>query len=72
MLVPNGLVAVVGDFGGSVVPATMELYDWSSGFWIATGRSVDLRKGYAVTLLRDGTVLVSGGGPGTTLLGPGF
>jgi len=61
-LLPNGQVLVAG-FGttpnGKIARA--ELYDVASGSWTTTARLLPMRFRHAATLLRNGTVLVSGG-----------
>jgi hypothetical protein len=67
---PNGMVMVVGGetdsctgnfcfFAGSV--ASAELYDPSSGTFVATGSMAAARSTHTATLLRDGRVFVAGG-----------
>ena len=69
-LLPNGKVLATGGetdgcsgrscvFAGSV--ASAELYDPSSGAFIATGDMTTVRSAHTATLLRDGRVLITGG-----------
>ena len=63
-LLANGTVLVVG--GGSADPEdvglkTAELFDPAAGRWRPTLSLATPRAGHAATLLRDGTVLVTGG-----------
>jgi hypothetical protein len=64
-LLPNGNVLITGGvafnaYSGGLL-ATAELYDPSSGVFIATGSMNTEREGHAATLLSDGRVLISGG-----------
>ena len=61
---PNGKVLVVGGVVGdsSIVLASAELYDPSTGTWRFTGSlNMPPSAGYTVTLLGNGKVLVAGG-----------
>jgi hypothetical protein len=63
-LLPDGTVLVTGGFspqGGVTPTASAEVYDPARGSWTAVGRMVSGRAGHTATLLRDGTVLVTGG-----------
>ena len=62
-LLPNGTVLVGGDssFVGPLTdPATVELYDPSTGNWTATASMIEIRSIQTATLLLDGRVLVTG------------
>jgi N-acetylneuraminic acid mutarotase len=76
-LLPNGTVLVTGGDtpggpGAIGSPHTAELYDPSTGTWMAAARMVTPRLGHTATLLSDGRVLASGGtahgGPDSALL----
>jgi hypothetical protein len=56
ILLPNGLVLVVGGFGSSA-----ELYDPATGTWTLTGSMSVARDAHTATLLPNGQVLVAGG-----------
>jgi N-acetylneuraminic acid mutarotase len=68
-LLPDGKVLVVagaaiftdGDISGPQPLASAELFDPRSGTWAATGSMTEDRLGHTATLLRNGTVLVTGG-----------
>lgn len=66
-LLPDGRVLVTGGGGedtryeGGPRSASAELYDRSSGTWIAAPRMIDARVWHSATLLSDGSVLVVGG-----------
>jgi Kelch motif protein/galactose oxidase-like protein len=70
-LLPNGKVLVSGggDNGGGPLPfygtasKTAELYDPSTGRFIATGNMGTTRLGHTATLLPNGKVLIVGGTP---------
>jgi hypothetical protein len=70
-LLPNGQVLVADgytQFPRDRRVATAELYDPASGSWTATANLLPARFSHAATLLRNGTVLVSGGDAGTGTL----
>ena len=70
-LLADGTVLVVGlgwDNLGGTASASAELYDPLRGVWSPIPGPVQPRSGHAATLLRDGTVLISGG-TGTGYLG---
>ena len=63
-LLSDGTVLVAGGWSdrSDLVPsATAELYDPSTGKWVATARMAAARAGHTATLLADGTVLLAGG-----------
>jgi N-acetylneuraminic acid mutarotase len=63
VLLLDGTVLVAGgccDASGSFVTSA-ELYDPSSGSWSSTGNMIEVRADAAITLLRDGRVLATGG-----------
>ena len=65
---PSGKVLVVGgrpadDTGDPL--ASAELFDPASGTWKLTGSMSQERQNHTITLLRDGRVLIAGGGTGT-------
>jgi hypothetical protein len=66
-LLPDGTVLIVGGgaedtlLEGGPRSATAEVYDPGSGNWTTAGNLTEARKGFTVTLLADGTVLVAGG-----------
>jgi hypothetical protein len=63
-LLPNGTVLVGGDSsyvpGVADPPATVEVYDPTTGTWIATAGMIEVRSIYTATLLLDGRVLLTG------------
>jgi hypothetical protein len=65
-LLPGGRVLVTGGtnsvIDAGVISASAELYDAATRTWTATVSMAAARSGCTVTLLRDGTVLVAGGG----------
>jgi len=69
-LLPNGNVLVVGGFGdtsdcqgvGAQAQNTAELYDPGEGSFSMTGTMSIPRGGHTATLLKDGKVLIVGGG----------
>jgi hypothetical protein len=66
---PDGTVLVVGNItiGDTYNPlASAELYDPANGTWIATGNMDGRGSQSTATLLLEGTVLVAGGGSGST------
>jgi hypothetical protein len=69
-LLRNGKVLVTGGVtfdGANNVTATAELYDPATNSWRLTGSMHHPRSGATATLLRNGTVLVAGGGGGGVL-----
>jgi hypothetical protein len=66
-LLPSGKVLVAGGvqeiaFGGlSLILATGELYDPSTGAFTAAGKMITPRASHSATLLPDGRVLIAGG-----------
>jgi hypothetical protein len=58
VLVTGGVDSVID---GGVAVGSAELYDPTTGFWTTTEPMPDPRRGFTAALLRDGTVLVSGG-----------
>jgi hypothetical protein len=63
-LLPDGTVLVVGlgwDSRGGLASASAEVYDPQEGTWSSIPGPAQPRSEHAATLLRDGTVLVSGG-----------
>jgi N-acetylneuraminic acid mutarotase len=67
VLLANGTVLVAGGVTGGFTPVNMivsaELYDPSTGIWSATGSLSTARTNHTTTLLNNGKVLVTGGGP---------
>ena len=66
-LLPSGKVLVVGgenedSTGGIDLLTSAELYDPAAGTFTATGSTTTTRTLHTATLLRDGTVLIAGGG----------
>jgi hypothetical protein len=66
-LLPNGKVLVTGgDLCCLIALSSAELYDPSTGTWVATGSMHDSRSdSHTATLLPNGQVLVAGGGSGS-------
>jgi len=58
----NGKVLVSGGLSGSTLLAGAELYDPSTGTWSPAGSLSVARYGHTATLLKNGKVLVAGGG----------
>ena len=63
-LLPNGKVLAAGGFSATDFSASAELYDPTSGIWIATGSLADERSYFTSTLLANGKVLAVGGETG--------
>ena len=67
-LLPDGRVLVTGGIGTPTseffanILASAELYDPETGQWTATSPMLGVRVSHTATLLRQGTVLVAGGG----------
>jgi hypothetical protein len=59
-LLPDGTVLVVNDSLSGDTPASVELFDPSSGRWTTTASPARARAGHTATLLVDGRVLVTG------------
>jgi len=59
-LLPDGAVLVAGSYDADGAPASAELFNPSTGSWIATGGMIYGRAEYTATLLPDGRVLVAG------------
>ena len=62
-MLPNRQVLVTGGCGLSSL-ASAELYDPATGVWTTTGSMATARWQHTATLLRNGRVLVAGGGDG--------
>ena len=64
-LLADGTVLVAGGSAdgadGSELSASAELFDPTSGSWVATGSMLQGRQGQTATLLSNGTALVAGG-----------
>ncbi len=64
-LLKDGRVLVTGggdsEYGGGAL-ATAELYEPATGTWVPAGNMAVARRYHTATLLRDGRVLVTGGG----------
>lgn len=75
-LLLDGTVLVTGGYGGygassgSDVLASAELYDPNIDFWLFAENMGTPRQYHTATLLRDGTVLVAGGGNDGGLVAP--
>jgi hypothetical protein len=69
-LLPNGQVLVAGGCAAADLNCrqglltSTELYDFTSGRWIATGALTTTRAQHTATLLSNGQVLVAGGSQG--------
>jgi len=62
----NGNVLVIGGLTvGNTPTATTEIFDQKAGVWKPGPTMVSKRVGHTATLLKDGTVLVTGGETGT-------
>jgi hypothetical protein len=64
-LLPGGTVLVAGGANGVVDPfplGSAQLYDPGTASWTATASMIKAHGSHTATLLRDGTVLVTGGG----------
>ncbi|MEW5975999.1 MAG: kelch repeat-containing protein [Acidobacteriota bacterium] len=62
---PNGQVLIAGGQSGSVVSATLELFDTTSGSFRFVGLLSSGRTGQAAAVLSDGRVLIAGGTNGS-------
>jgi hypothetical protein len=65
----DGRVLVAGGFAdgeGNDARASAEIYDAATRTWTRTGDMLGARAGHSATLLKDGTVLVAGGGTSPT------
>jgi hypothetical protein len=61
VLLPDGLVLIVGGWGASERLTSAELYDPRTGHFQVTGRMAGPRAGLTATLLPNRTVLIAGG-----------
>ena len=60
-LLPNGKVLAAGGFNGGGYLSGAELYEPTTGIWMATGTMITARKYHTGTMLPDGKVLLAGG-----------